>query len=1114
MLQVRAGFERNFLKFLRRKNQKIIFHRKLRISPANSGLTAQASNPLLPHNDDSFHSFDGKEILFEEQYAEATHLEPKKPTIRNKYLQEMSTSSKFLLNYVETCAKGGYLDDAVATVIDKLDQSAASVDDRVLEFIHREVFRSTNLRYPPGGDAVSPFEINLILFEKMKQTKRKPSAASCAYILASLQKFQSNAAISGRLLTRFTSTYGYSCLDILDNCRHDMECYNSCELAITSTFPGFKHSFTPPLEGGSDNPLTQGLGGETPNTSIRLDSVNSKVLKHFYEKQLQQEIIGKGKIPNVLNKRAKVSKSIQKKRDAVESLHSTWKVELLRSFQQLKVSEEDKWTRYRKHRFSGVYPFLCVLPPETFVDIIIQFMMSMSASGNIASVLCYELGSSVYSHHLINQLKHDGYFENLRMIYSDYTSMYTHRCNLSPRQSWLQLEDKIGNISTRHRIEPWHNMWLFTVGLKLLEVMVSTLTFNLDWGSGVKLRNIPAVFNSYKVWGGKMYGMAVPHPGYVAMLSDAKHDFEFETGILPMVVPPLPWVNPSQGGYLASPTKFVRSYRDVIGQEEDTIDQSDVTTVMDSLNILGSVGWKINQRVLDVQLCLFRNNGDKKLSIPPPATSAPKPPDLSNVADLPPNKRGEMFEAARAATKLKLEMNSLHADGLYKLSIADYYRDDIVWFPHNLDFRGRTYPVSRHLNYMGSDVSRSLFLFADGKPLGGDGLNWLKIHLVNLTGEKKKEGMAARLDYANEMMDEILDSADRPLDGRCWWKESDEPWQTLAACFVLADALRTRNPEDYVCNLPVYQDGSCNGLQHYAALGRDTLGAQQVNLAPSSVPQDIYAGVAAKVENIRSLDADRGSEVAKVLEGFVTRQVVKQTVMTTVYGVTRYGGVLQVQRQLLYLDDFPRQHSLKGAMYLVDALFQSINEIFTGASHIQKWFTDIARCVSRGGNPVEWETPLGLRVVQPYHSIMTQTMDTQLQRINFTRATTAPNVMKQTNAFPPNFIHSLDSTHMMLTALYCHKFGIKFSAVHDCYWTHACDVDIMNVICREQFVKLHSQPILEKLASHLKKFLKPAEPHDITNTLQEELLLSLLNNVPTKGDFDLNQVKNSVFFFS
>ena len=30
-----------------------------------------------------------------------------------------------------------------------------------------------------------------------------------------------------------------------------------------------------------------------------------------------------------------------------------------------------------------------------------------------------------------------------------------------------------------------------------------------------------------------------------------------------------------------------------------------------------------------------------------------------------------------------------------------------------------------------------------------------------------------------------------------------------------------------------------------------------------------------------------------------------------------------------------------------------------------------------------------------------------------------PNAMKQKNAFPPNFIHSLDSTHMMLTALFC-----------------------------------------------------------------------------------------------
>lgn len=55
-----------------------------------------------------------------------------------------------------------------------------------------------------------------------------------------------------------------------------------------------------------------------------------------------------------------------------------------------------------------------------------------------------------------------------------------------------------------------------------------------------------------------------------------------------------------------------------------------------------------------------------------------------------------------------------------------------------------------------------------------------------------------------------------------------------------------------------------------------------------------------------------------------------------------------------------------------------------------------------------------------------------------------PDTLKQKNAFPPNFIHSLDSSHMMLTSLYCEQAGITFMSVHDCFWTHACSVDIMN----------------------------------------------------------------------
>lgn len=110
-------------------------------------------------------------------------------------------------------------------------------------------------------------------------------------------------------------------------------------------------------------------------------------------------------------------------------------------------------------------------------------------------------------------------------------------------------------------------------------------------------------------------------------------------------------------------------------------------------------------------------------------------------------------------------------------------------------------------------------------------------------------------------MDKILDSADYPLTGKMWWAESEEPWQTLACCIEIAAAHRSPNPEEYQCHFPVHQDGSCNGLQHYAALGRDAAGAHSVNLSPSSVPQDVYSAVVALVEEQRLKDAENGLEV-------------------------------------------------------------------------------------------------------------------------------------------------------------------------------------------------------------------------------------------------------------
>ncbi len=73
-------------------------------------------------------------------------------------------------------------------------------------------------------------------------------------------------------------------------------------------------------------------------------------------------------------------------------------------------------------------------------------------------------------------------------------------------------------------------------------------------------------------------------------------------------------------------------------------------------------------------------------------------------------------------------------------------------------------------------------------------------------------------------------------------------------------------------------------MQHYAALGGDVRGAKAVNLTHGDRPSDIYTGVAEIVNRVIEEDRRNGVDVAKLIDKPLGRKVVKQTVMTTVYG--------------------------------------------------------------------------------------------------------------------------------------------------------------------------------------------------------------------------------------
>ena len=270
----------------------------------------------------------------------------------------------------------------------------------------------------------------------------------------------------------------------------------------------------------------------------------------------------------------------------------------------------------------------------------------------------------------------------------------------------------------------------------------------------------------------------------------------------------------------------------------------------------------------------------------------------------------------------------------------------------------------------------------------------------------------------------------------------------------LRSALESPDPLAYESNFPVHQDGTCNGLQHYAALGGDTQGAQQVNLGATDRPSDVYSYVAAMVQEKVEEDAAKEVKHAMLLNGKITRKVVKQTVMTTVYGVTFIGAREQIERQLKERKDIPDEECWAVASYLTKKVIESIGDLFSGAQDIQTWLNLCARLISksipptriaaalspppaRRGNTkkasapdrtrseqmtaVVWTTPLGLPIVQPYRKTKRRQVATTLQSVYISDPNSPATVdsLKQASAFPPNFIHSLDATHMMLTALEC-----------------------------------------------------------------------------------------------
>lgn len=659
--------------------------------------------------------------------------------------------------------------------------------------------------------------------------------------------------------------------------------------------------------------------------------------------------------------------------------------------------------------------------------------MSAPADGVLLVHLAYSIGNA-----LVAEMHAD-------MLRSDH------------RADWNQLDRRFKNMNVG-RVNAWakktltDSMWSRRVcthaGAMLINLASKTCSVGYeDWD--------PAFIHEKRWRDNQKKGVVILSEKVFGIIEDGHAFRQFlRPRYAPMVIPPCAWEDGAEGGYVKVRTPFISKPS---SDQQEALKTADLSAIYQGLNAINSVPWRISTRATDLCRKVWdAGGGVGKLPKADLEEMPPKPDSISKDEKARKAWKREAHEVHSRNAKLR----GARIEFLQKLSIAeDLSLESPLWFPHQMCFRSRAYPIPIHLNHHGDDVARSLLLFDEPKELTERGMRWLKIHAANMWGNDKAS-FDDRVAWANTNMENLVRFGSDPMGTMDEWKSADEPFQFVSACMGLA------YPDEVGARVPVQVDGSCNGIQHLCAASRDLGGGKHVNLVAGDQPADAYAAVLAIVCEKVHADLESGVPAAALVKDHLERKVVKQPTMTTVYNVTKVGARDQVRVQL-QKRGVPREDLYEASSYLSGKVLESVGAVFPEAHRIMSWIEEATRlmCKSRPDRCVTWTTPMGMPVVQPYRNLRKVQIRTVMQRLTIgNRDDESPIALsKQVQGSIPNVTHSWDGSHNLKTASECAKQGVAFASVHDAFWTHAETMDDLGNTLRRTFVDIHSEPMAKTL---------------------------------------------------
>jgi len=563
-----------------------------------------------------------------------------------------------------------------------------------------------------------------------------------------------------------------------------------------------------------------------------------------------------------------------------------------------------------------------------------------------------------------------------------------------------------------------------------------------------------------------------------------------------MIASPKPWkLDGTGGGFLAVQLPLVKREEElVVGA---ALDRADLRIPCEAVNALQATPFRLNRRIYELFEKVWERPERKELL--PILVPPPMPPYLPEEGTDPKLYAKRKRERAQARRLRKAAINN-RIQMAERLSVCeDLASFEQLWFPAQLDWRGREYPVPQGVQPQGDDLQKALLEFAHAKPLGERGAEWLAIGLASFYGHGiDKASFQDRIDWVRARREEIIACVENPFDGPRLWLDAEEKWRFQAA----ADEWVTYalHGSETLSRFPLALDGTCNVLQHCAALGRDSEGALWTNVLAGREPQDIYGRVAALVQTmLRARKTKKAREWLR--EGLLSRGLVKRATMTTPYGITMK-GVRRHLREFIrekFFDSFDDE--VMAARYLGKRVVEAIAQVCVKAVEIRQWLQRVVELFAEKGVGLHWTVPTGFSVPHHYFEEVGRRVGTVTGALLIKQPSKGAGIdlVKQRNAVAANLIHSLDAAHMMLTVVALKAAGLSdFAMVHDCYAVHASDVDVMARVLREQFIRLHTEFTLEKLYEDFKR----------------QAPQIVLPPPPALGGLDLAEVMQAVYFFS